>query len=165
MSLKGFFKTEVVTVSPDCRVIEAAALMRDKRIGDVVIAATEEGIRRPVGVLTDRDIVISSVASGAEGITELTVKDIMTHNPVCAIEDEGLYEIAQAMRKEGVARMPVVSESGELIGIITAHNILALLSDELAEIVEIADSHREAGQQARHRANADLDDLSLQHMQ
>jgi CBS domain-containing protein len=165
MSLKGFFKKDVVTVSSDCRVIEAAALMRDHRIGDVVIVKTEDGVRRPIGLLTDRDIVIGSVASGAERITELTVNDIMTHHPVCALEEDGLYEVAQAMRKEGVARMPVVSESGELIGIINAHNILALLSDELSEIVEIADTHREAGQQARHRANADLDDLSLQHMQ
>lgn len=146
MSLKGFYKTDVKTVTPDHLVTEAAQMMRDFRVGDVVVVQNNGDKRVPVGLLTDRDITIGCVAESLDRLAEISVEEVMTKNPVCAREDEELYDIAQKMRHNGVGRMPVVDAQGMLIGIITAKNILAIISDELTEIVEISDTHREAGQ-------------------
>jgi CBS domain-containing protein len=149
MSLKGFFKPDVVTVTPDQLVTEAAAIMRDYHVGDVIVVKDHSGKRTPIGVLTDRDIVLNAVASAADRIGDLSVEDVMTPSPICVTEDFGIYETVQTMRKEGIARLPVVDANGSLVGIITAKNILALLNDELTEVVEISDTEREAGQRSR----------------
>jgi CBS domain-containing protein len=144
MSLKGFFKPDVVTVTPDQLITEAAAIMRDYNVGDVVVIKNHSGKRTPVGLLTDRDIVVGAVASAADRLTDLSVEEVMTPSPICVTEDFGIYETVQTMRKAGVGRMPVVDATGNLIGIITAKNILALLNDELSEVVEISDTGKQA---------------------
>lgn len=150
--LTGFYKRNVATVTPHDLVVTAAALMRDLQIGNVVVvkSSTSGEAQYPVGLLTDRDIALGCVASGATNIQEMLVNEVMSVEPVCAHETDGLYETVQKMRKMGVSRLPVVDEKGALVGIITAKNILALLSDELTEVVEISDVERET---ARNRAD------------
>lgn len=161
MSMKGFCKTNVVTVTPDISIIEAAALMRDRNVGNVVVVDTQVGASKPIGLLTDRDIVIDSVASGAKDLDQLKVEDLMTRDPVCARDDEGIYEVALKMRQEAVGRMPIVDEKGHLCGIITSKNILALLNDELTELVSIADAQKQstgrAGKSAASKSRATND--------
>lgn len=149
--LTGFFKRDVVTVTPHDLVTEAAALMRDLQIGNVVVVRPSNvgEPKYPVGLLTDRDLAMGCVASSADRVSEMLVNEVMSIEPVCARETDGLYETVQMMRKMGVSRLPVVDERGALVGIITAKNILALLSDELTEVVEISDVER---QTARGRA-------------
>ncbi len=151
--LRGFYKTDVVTLTQDEPVTKAAALMRDRHIGNVVVVRRlrSDGMRDafvPVGLITDRDIAIGCVASGSERAMEMSVEEVMSRDPICAKETDGIYEVVQTMRQMGVSRMPVVNELGHLVGIITAKNILALLSDELTEVVEISDAQREAAQMA-----------------
>jgi CBS domain-containing protein len=149
MSLKGFFKPDVITVSPDQLVTEAAAVMRDYNVGDVVVVKEQGASKIPVGLLTDRDITVGCVAAASDRINDLSVEEVMTPKPVCAQESWGIYELVQAMRSNGVSRMPVVDQTGCLIGIISAKNILALLNDELSEIVEIADKQKHAGEHTK----------------
>jgi CBS domain-containing protein len=165
MSLKGFFKADVVTVSPDQLVVEAASIMRDYHVGDVIVVKNHSGKRTPIGVLTDRDIVLKAVASASDRIANVSVEEIMTPAPVCVTEDFGIYETVQTMRKEGISRMPVVDANGSLIGIITAKNILALLNDELTEVVEISDAEREAGTRPQAKAGQPSAQISNQPIQ
>jgi CBS domain-containing protein len=143
--LTGFFKRDVVTVMPHDLVTDAALLMRDHQLGNVVVVrqAHEGAPKYPVGLLTDRDLAMGCVASGGDRVNEMLVNEVMSIEPVCARETDGFYETVQTMRKMGVSRLPVVDEQGALVGIITAKNILALLSDELTEVVEISDVERE----------------------
>ena len=152
MSLKGFYKTDVVTVTADVAITEVAALMRDRKVGDVVVVDSANGKTHPIGMITDRDIVIDCIADGAKNCAEVKVKDVMTTAPVCAREDEGLYEIVHKMRTQAVGRLPIVDDKGYLIGIITSKNILALLSDELTELVSIADAQEQGLGRARNAA-------------
>jgi CBS domain-containing protein len=63
MTVGDISSKPVITAHPDETLVEVARRMRDEHVGDVVVADTQ---RRPVGVLTDRDIVVSAVAQSAD---------------------------------------------------------------------------------------------------
>jgi len=128
---------------------DAARLMRDQHVGSLVVTDTREGKAIPVGILTDRDIVIEIISKDIS-LNEVTVGDIMTYTLLKVTEDENIFDIAQRMRARGVRRVPVISRLGELIGIIAADDILELLSEELSLLARI--TTREAEQEKTKRS-------------
>jgi predicted transcriptional regulator len=140
---------QVVTASRDMSIPEAARLMRDRHVGSLVVTETKEGRVTPVGILTDRDIVVEIVSRDIS-LNEVTVGDIMTYALLKVAEDENIFDVAQRMRARGVRRVPVVSRLGDLIGIIAADDILELLSEELSLLSRI--TTREAEQEKTKRS-------------
>jgi len=140
---------QVVTASRDMSIPDAARLMRDQHVGCLVVIDTTEGKAIPVGILTDRDIVIEIIAKEIS-LYEVTVGDIMTYALLKVTEEENIFDIAQRMRARGVRRVPVISRLGELIGIIAADDILELLSEELSLLSRI--TTREAEQEKTKRS-------------
>ena len=140
---------QVVTASRDMSIPDAARLMRDSHVGSLVVTDTREGKVLPVGILTDRDIVIEIVAKDIS-LDEVTVGDIMTFALLKVTGDENIFDVAQRMRARGVRRVPVISRTGELIGIIAADDILELLSEELSLLSRI--TTRETEQEKSKRS-------------
>ncbi len=129
MPITDFCNTPVVTISPDQQVLKAVKLMRNKNVGAVVVTAQE----RPVGILTDRDIVMRITAEGKEAST-IRVRDVMTPNPVVISEEEGIWELIQIMKAHGKRRYPVVSGKGKLVGIVTLDDLIGLMGVEMSGI-------------------------------
>ncbi|MPY86109.1 MAG: CBS domain-containing protein, partial [Actinophytocola sp.] len=77
MRLAGLCTTDVVTAMPTERIVDIASRMREQHVGDVVIIASGADWR-PIGILTDRDIVVTAVAERAEEIETLRATDIMS---------------------------------------------------------------------------------------
>lgn len=125
MSLQRF-EREVVTVPLDAPVIAAAQLMRDRRVGCVVVS--REG--RPVGILTDRDIALRIVAAGRDPERTL-VSQVVTFEAVSLLRTDTIETALTRMRQFGVRRLPIVDDSGLITGIITADDLLPLLANEL----------------------------------
>jgi len=140
---------QVVTASRDMSIPDAARLMRDRHVGSLIITDTIDGKAMPVGILTDRDIVIEIISRDIS-LNEVTVGDIMTYALLKVTEDENIFDVAQRMRARGVRRVPVISRIGELIGIIAADDILELLSEELTLLSRI--TMREAEQEKAKRS-------------
>lgn len=140
---------QVVTASRDMSIPDAARLMRDRHVGSLVVTDISEGRTIPVGILTDRDIVIEIISKDIS-LNEVTVGDIMTYTLLKVTEDENIFEVAQRMRARGVRRVPVISRLGELVGIIAADDILELLSEELSLLARI--TTREAEQEKTKRS-------------
>ena len=115
--------------------IKAAQLMREKHIGYLVVVASDaaDGLQRPVGVLTDRDIVVAVVAREADP-RMLRVGDVMTRSPVSALEEDPLDKSLREMRRMGIRRLPVVGKRGELIGVLSLDDVIEALSAELQNI-------------------------------
>lgn len=135
MEVASLCQRNVVTISPLDELITAAAIMRERHVGCLIVvepALAGEG-RRPVGVLTDRDIVISVVAQQADPRT-LRVGDVMTRQPVCVGEDETVGNALAAMRRTGVRRVPVVDSLGRLAGVLSLDDVLDALSDQLSNV-------------------------------
>ena len=130
MNVGRICKRQVVTVTPQQELVFAAERMREKHIGFLVVVE-ENG--RPIGVLTDRDIVISVVAKGANP-SLLKVADVMTRDPTTADEGESVANALRTMRRMGVRRLPVVGSKGLLTGILALDDVLDVLATELAEV-------------------------------
>lgn len=132
----------------DMAVGEAARLMREHHVGCLVVVDAVGAQRRVVGVLTDRDIVVEVVAPGIDPQT-LTVGDVMSAEPVTAREDDSLIDLMRTMRARGVRRVPVVGAQGELIGIATLDDVLAVLTEELGLLVAAIDREGQRERQLR----------------
>jgi CBS domain-containing protein len=129
MSLERICSKDVVTISSDATVLEAAKLMHSKHIGCLVV--TEEF--RPIGIVTDRDIVLKVVASEKRP-AETAVKQIMTTNPTLVNVNYDLLDAVRLMRDRGVRRLPVVDEHRRLLGIITMDDVLTAFGAEVGDL-------------------------------
>lgn len=127
---------EVVITEKSTVVTEAARLMRTHHVGDLVVVEEREGRRIPVGIVTDRDIVVEVVAAGVNP-EALKVGDIMGPEVATVRESEGIYEALRYMRDRGVRRMPVVGADGALVGILTLDDLLELLAEEMMELAKL----------------------------
>ena len=126
---------------------EAAKLMREHHVGSLVVAEDTDG-RAPVGIVTDRDMVVEVLAAGLD-YRILTVGEIMGAKLVTASEEDDCLETLQRMRSRGVRRLPVVNAQGGLVGIITIDDLLEIVGEELGEIVQAIGT--EQGREAKLR--------------
>jgi CBS domain-containing protein len=124
-----------VTVRRSDELIRAAQLMREKHIGYLVVVEADvaDGSQRPIGVLTDRDIVTTVVARETDP-RSLRVGDIMTQQPVTASIADSIDKALREMRRVGVRRLPVVGQRGELVGILSLDDVLDVLAGELQNV-------------------------------
>jgi CBS domain-containing protein len=145
MSISECCKLDVVCCDPELSLPDTAALMRKNHVGDVVVVESRAGMRMPVGIVTDRDIVMETMALDLDAAL-FTAGDIMNTPLVTVKETEGFVETLRLMRSNGIRRMPVVTESGTLYGIVTADDIVRALALELSLVTEAM-----SGQTARER--------------
>jgi CBS domain-containing protein len=132
----------VVFVERDSTVELAAQLMRRHHVGTVVVVDDTKGARVPVGIITDRDIVIEVNAAGLDQ-NAITVGDIMAPELVTVREDDDLLHTLGVMRYNGLRRLPVVDGSGSLAGIISIDDVLEVFSEQMAEMARALRRERE----------------------
>jgi CBS domain-containing protein len=105
MLARNIMKTDVVTVSPSASVTEAAHIMRDGGIGTLVVTDDE---RRPVGIVTDRDIVVSTIADHRNPdeilVEELMNKKLVNRKLITVNEDADVFEILRVLSKNSMRR-------------------------------------------------------------
>jgi CBS domain-containing protein len=119
----------------------AAMLMRKHHVGDLIVVEPN-GERVPVGILTDRDIVVSVIALGLDPAS-LLVSDIMSDDLLTTSENDDVYETIERMRYRGIRRVPVVNSAGGLTGIVSADDLLEFLAEEMGELSRIS-SHQQS---------------------
>jgi CBS domain-containing protein len=139
---------QVVIASRDTSVLEAAKLMRQYHVGDIVITDETDGKRLPVGIVTDRDIVLEVLAQEIDA-AKLSVGDIMSGDLITVREYEGVLQTIQLMRAKGARRAPVVDKEGALIGIISADDFVELLADELSDLAKLISREQKREAEAR----------------
>lgn len=135
MSIGEFCNREVVIADPHTSAAEAAALMRKHHVGNVVVVDRMDGLRKPVGIVTDRDIVVEVVANGLRPET-VSVGDIMVDKLAFVREGDGVFDTIESMRRQGVRRVPVVDGQGELVGIVALDDAIRLLAEEINEVAK-----------------------------
>ena len=128
---------EVVVAERTTTIVEAARLMRRYHVGDLVVVDEVQGRRVPVGMVTDRDMVVEVIAR-EQPFASCTVSAIMSATVVCVPETAGVIEAIQLMRSHGVRGVPVVDAGGALVGILAADDLLDLLAEELSALARIA---------------------------
>ncbi len=112
----------------------AAQLMKQYHVGGIVIVDSENG-NKPVGIVTDRDIVLEAVSENLP--LDTPVEEIMTKNVSTVKLKDGIASVVEKMEMEGVRRMIVVDEQGNACGLVSSDDILQLLAKELSGLGKI----------------------------
>jgi len=135
MNVDKACQRNVITVRRFDELSKAVQLMRERHIGYLVVVEPDvaDGSQRPVGVLTDRDILITVVAREAD-VRTLRVDDVMTRQPLTVSETDPIDKALREMRRIGVRRVPVIGPRGELAGILSLDDVLDVLAGELQNV-------------------------------
>jgi CBS domain-containing protein len=134
MSAGEYCTREVVVVERSESVRSAVELMRAHHVGNVIVVERTSSGSRPKGILTDRDIVIELLAKDIDPAT-VSVGDVMSDDLQTVHENTKLLDVTKVMRTKGIRRLPVVSTQGNLVGILAVDDILALILEQLSDLV------------------------------
>jgi CBS domain-containing protein len=127
--IKEVLNREVITISPTSPVSEAAHMMMNEDIGALIVTDAET---RPVGIITDRDIVVSVIAEGVspDGVT---VEEVMSKNLITVDEDEDIFDMLRLLSENSVRRLPV-TRLGKLTGIVSVDDLIVIVATELVNV-------------------------------
>lgn len=127
-----------VVVAPKAEmIVDAAKRMRTSHVGDLVVIENRQGQHVPIGIVTDRDIVIAAVAGDPDHINYLNVGEVMSSDLVTAQEQDTIEMALKQMQQHGVRRLPIVDRSGALVGILTLDDVLRYLTAQQSELVAL----------------------------
>jgi CBS domain-containing protein len=131
----------VVHCDEQASMLEIAKMMREEHVGSVVVGSEVGGHRRPVGIITDRDLVVQVLAEEAP-MDELTAADVMTSDPLCVHESTSVSDAIDAMRGRGVRRAIIVDDSNSLAGIASLDDLLLFFAAEFSGLVDLVETER-----------------------
>ena len=127
--LQDMLNRDVITISPDVPVSEAAYLMMREDIGSLIVVDKQ---RFPIGIVTDRDLVVSAIAEGKDPEDSI-VEEIMTKDVIYVEEETNLLDILRTMSEYSIRRMPV-TKNGILTGIVSVDDLIIVIATELADL-------------------------------
>ena len=130
--LKDFATSVVAVVEADTTAAVVAQLMRKHHVGAMVVVEAEEK-SRPIGIVTDRDLVLGLMAEGLDPAV-FTAGDIMSVNLVKARPEMDTMDAVHLMNVHQVRRLVIADDENRLVGIVTMEDVLALLVRELASL-------------------------------
>ena len=148
MTIAPICRRDVAFTTRDTTVAAAAKLMRQGHVGSLVVVDNLNGGRRvPVGIITDRDIIVDVVATGLDPAV-ITAGDIMSTDLATGRENGDVLETLELMKTRGVRRLPIVDDQGDLSGIVSTDDLLEVLAGELNGLAKIV-----AREQSREAAS------------
>jgi len=130
--VKEIMTTDLKTVRPSDNVKEAACLMNESNIGCLIVVS---GTGKIEGIVTERDILTDVVAEGKDSCS-VTIGEIMSKDVVVISPDVSLEDAADVMTEKKIKKLPVV-ESGRLVGIVTATDLVAYEKDLIEKVATL----------------------------
>jgi CBS domain-containing protein len=151
MNIGELCNREVIVANREDSVQAAAKLMREYHVGDVVVVEQRGQDRVPVGILTDRDIVVELIATEVDTKT-VTVSDAMSTELLTVREDDDISDMIEQMRGKAVRRVPVVDANGALVGIVTVDDIIDVMAEQFDALVSLVHREKHHEQMVHSRA-------------
>jgi CBS domain-containing protein len=148
MKLKDLCVLDVASCTPQLTIVEAARLMRQYHTGDLVVLDNGDEEREPVGIITDRDIVVEVLAKGLDP-AKTTVREIMSTQLVVASASEDYAEALQRMATHGVRRVPVIDDERCVVGIVTLDDMLRVHAAQANRLLDIVGKEQVREQRTR----------------
>lgn len=143
---------EVVFVRRDATILEAARLMRDHHVGSLVVMDDSGGREETVGIITDRDLVVSVLADNPDRLEGLSVGDVVARELVIARDDEDVFAVLERMRGHGIRRVPVLDRADRLQGILAFDDLVEWVTEQLQDLTRLVHNERRVERElhARH---------------
>lgn len=133
MTVRAVMNPNVATIDSNEDVLRAAILMREEHVGDLIVTEQRDGRTQPIGVITDRDIVVGVIAESVQP-TDVKVGDAIQRELLTIREDNGIAYALGEMRRAGVRRMPVIDNRDRLVGVLAIDDIIDHLASQLSDI-------------------------------
>ena len=149
MTVGEICNRDVVVAPKTEMIVDAAKRMRTSHVGNLVVIENRNGRHIPIGIVTDRDIVVSVVAGDPDHINYLLVSDVMSDDLITAKEPEHIEAALRKMQEHGVRRLPIVDESGLLVGILTLDDVLQYFTAQQSELVALVAKEQRRERQFR----------------
>ncbi len=149
MRIADICTRHVIHIPSNISLREAASTMRSQQVGALIVVEQSDGKCKPVGIITDRDIVVAAIAEGLNP-DSLTVADVMATSLVCCSENADLFEIIALMRLRGIRRIPVLDADDSLAGLVTADDIIGAVAEHLSELARAVVSEEAIESRLRH---------------
>jgi len=149
MTVGDICKRNVVVAPKGELIVDAAKRMRTSHVGDLVVVEPRNERHIPIGIITDRDIVMSVVASDPQHLYYLLVGDVMNTDLITAQEQDTIETGLQKMHEHGVRRLPIVDGAGALVGILTLDDVLQYLTAQQNELVALVAKEQQHERQYR----------------
>ena len=125
MQIKEIMTCKVESISSEANLVEAACKMKILEIGALAVWSNED----LVGIITDRDITIRAVAEDKMPLVT-SVKEVMTSNVCCCIDEDNIYEAARMMEEKSIHRLLVVNRDNKPVGFVSLSDIAVKSRDE-----------------------------------
>ena len=143
---------DVVIAHEDESVVEAARRMAALGVGDLIVVADEgHGEPRPIGIVTDRDLVVEVLAHPERSPATTHLAQVMRSELVLAYEDDDIEAVVAKMRAHVVRRVPIVDRAGGLQGILSVDDVLGWMRDQLQAATRLIERQGRGPQFARTR--------------
>lgn len=133
MNVGEYCKRAVVSIASNADAAAAAKLMRQQHVGFLIVYREGDELHKPIGVLTDRDLVLGVMARDVDPHA-VTVEDVMTRQPLVGNDTDELSDALQAMRMSGIRRVPVVDARGALTGILAIDDAIDVVTGLMCDI-------------------------------
>jgi CBS domain-containing protein len=139
----------IITARPEHNLHEVAQRMRDSHVGCVVVIESGNGSQgHPVGVLTDRDLVVRVLAQTDQNLEQVRVDHIMTRPAVTVGETDELADALDVMRAAGVRRLPVVDESNSVVGLLSFDDLIRHYQGSFGAFASLLDREQQEERRA-----------------
>jgi len=139
---------DVVIVRRKDSILDAAKLMLQYHVRGLVVVEDRDGQVAPVGIVTDRDLVVELIAKEVP-LDSVFVEDVMSPELFSVSESRGIWDTIQYMRGRGIRRVVVVNERETLLGILSIEDLLELLADELSDLARLFVRERDREKETR----------------
>ena len=136
MTAGEYCNREVIITGQNASVTEAAMLMRQHHVGDLVVVEKQGEKTLPIGIVTDRDIVVEVIAQKADP-DSLIIKDIMSTGLITVDEKAALLDTLALMQSQGVRRIIVVDGQGSLQGLLSADDAIELIAEAMNNLTKL----------------------------
>ena len=133
---------EVIYVEQQEPILTVAELMRQHHVGSVLVVTKKAHKLIPVGILTDRDLVVEIIAPNIDP-TKLLAQDVMVYDLVVVNEIDEMWEVANLMQAKGIRRVPVVDHDGFLVGIFCMDDIMEIVTSELNGLIKLMEREKQ----------------------
>jgi CBS domain-containing protein len=122
--------------------------MRENHIGAVIVIEDAPPSNRPIGIITDRDLVVEVLAMDVD-YRSLTASDVMTSNPTTVRETDAIFDAVEIMQRTGVRRLPVIDNEDRLVAILTFDDVIEILAQELGDLAKTIRREQKREERAR----------------
>lgn len=136
MSIIKYATKDIVCISEDASLFEAAQLMKQKNVGSLIVVKNVDKDLTLTGMLTDRDIVTKLIAEDIPS-KQITVKDSLTQIAVSVSNQESMENCIELMSTKGIRRLPIIDEHQRVKAIISFDDLFMFIAKKLGKLAEV----------------------------